>query len=62
MGDHRHFEVHGRTRGNHDPVCSFCQRPRSDGNRRFVAGLAGVYICEACIELCVEAIQEMRRG
>jgi hypothetical protein len=41
-----------------DPVCSFCGKKRSDGNRRFIAGPAGVYICEDCVHLCVEALEE----
>jgi ATP-dependent Clp protease ATP-binding subunit ClpX len=45
-----------------DPVCSFCHRKKSDGNRRFIAGPDGVYICEECIDLCVEALEEERQG
>jgi ATP-dependent Clp protease ATP-binding subunit ClpX len=44
-----------------DLVCSFCGRKRSDGNRRFIAGPDGVYICNECIDLCVEILEEERR-
>ena len=43
-----------------DPVCSFCGKKRSDGNRRFIAGLAGVYMCEDCVDLCAEILEEER--
>jgi ATP-dependent Clp protease ATP-binding subunit ClpX len=44
-----------------DPTCSFCGRKRSVGNRRMVAGPDGVYICDECVELCVETLEEERR-
>jgi hypothetical protein len=44
-----------------DPVCSFCLRKKSDGNRRFIAGPDGVYICDECVDLCVEIFEEERR-
>jgi len=47
---------------NYDPVCSFCGRKKSDGNRRVVAGPAGVFICEECIDLCAEILEEERQG
>jgi ATP-dependent Clp protease ATP-binding subunit ClpX len=43
-----------------DPVCSFCGKKKSDVNRRFIAGPAGVYICEDCIDLCAEILEEER--
>jgi hypothetical protein len=43
-----------------DPVCSFCGKKKSDGNRRFIAGPAGVYICEDRIDLCAEILGEER--
>jgi ATP-dependent Clp protease ATP-binding subunit ClpX len=45
-----------------DPVCSFCGKKKSDGNRRFIAGPAGVCICEECVDLCAEILEEARRG
>ncbi|MDO4631106.1 MAG: ClpX C4-type zinc finger protein [Corynebacterium sp.] len=38
-------------------VCSFCQK-NHDEVRRMVAGGAGVYICNECIELCNEILKE----
>jgi ATP-dependent Clp protease ATP-binding subunit ClpX len=43
-----------------DPVCSFCRKRKSDGNRRFIAGPTDVYICEDCIDLCAEILEEER--
>ena len=45
-----------------DPVCSFCGKKKSDGNRRFIAGPAGVFICEECVELCAEVLEEERES
>ena len=45
-----------------DPVCSFCGKKKSDGNRRFIAGPAGVYICEECVDLCAEILEEEREA
>jgi len=45
-----------------DPVCSFCGKKRSDGNRRFIAGPAGVFICEDCVDLCAEILEEEREA
>jgi hypothetical protein len=45
-----------------DPVCSFCGKKKSDGNRRFIAGPASVYICEECVDLCAEILEEERRA
>ena len=43
-----------------DPACSFCGKKKSDGNRRFIAGPAGVFICEDCVDLCAEILEEER--
>ena len=45
-----------------DPVCSFCQREPSGRERRLIAGPEGVFICDECIALCVEILEEQRRG
>ena len=37
--------------------CSFCGKPQSEV-RRLVAG-PGVYICDECIQMCSELIDEM---
>jgi ATP-dependent Clp protease ATP-binding subunit ClpX len=47
---------------DYDPVCSFCGRKRSDGNRRLIAGPEGVYICDECVDLCVEVLEEERKA
>ena len=38
-------------------TCSFCSKNR-DQVRRLIAGLGSVYICDECVELCREIIQE----
>jgi ATP-dependent Clp protease ATP-binding subunit ClpX len=47
---------------NFDPACSFCGKKKSDANRRFIAGPAGVFICEDCVELCAEVLEEEREA
>jgi ATP-dependent Clp protease ATP-binding subunit ClpX len=37
------------------PHCSFCRRPQSD-MRRLIAGPDQVYVCEECVELCVDIL------
>ncbi len=39
------------------PRCSFCQRTQ-DEVTRLIAGPDGVYICDECVELCVEILSE----
>jgi ATP-dependent Clp protease ATP-binding subunit ClpX len=39
--------------------CSFCWRKSSDG-RKMIAGPHGVFICQQCVELCVEIFLEQR--
>jgi hypothetical protein len=48
--------ISGQTysRSNLDPVCSFCHRKRSERNRRVIAGPDRVYICDECVDLCVD--------
>jgi ATP-dependent protease Clp ATPase subunit len=36
-------------------------RKKSDGNRRVVAGPEGVFICEECVDLCAEILEEERQ-
>ena len=38
--------------------CSFCQKRQV---RKLIAG-PGVYICDECIELCVEMIEDERQA
>ena len=47
----------GDNNGNHDMVrCSFCGKPRIEV-RKLIAG-PNVYICNECVELCREIVQE----
>lgn len=44
--------------GSSDLVCSFCWRPSDGDNRRLIAGPDGVAICNECITLCVQTLDE----
>ena len=37
--------------------CSFCNKPQ-DQVRKLIAGPAGVYICDECIEICSEIMED----
>ena len=37
--------------------CSFCGK-RQDQVHRMLAGIDGAFICDACVELCSEIIEE----
>jgi ATP-dependent Clp protease ATP-binding subunit ClpX len=54
--------IYQRSSGDFDPVCSFCWRKKSDGKRRFIGGPEAVYICEECVDLCAEILEEERQG
>ena len=41
----------------HTEHCSFCQRPK-DEVTRLIAGPEGVFICDECVQLCVEILAE----
>ena len=45
----------------HSIYCSFCGKPQ-DMVERLLSGPNGVYICDECIELCHEIIQEELSG
>jgi hypothetical protein len=45
-----------------DPICSFCERPKSDGERQFFFGPSDVFICQWCVELCADVLQDEREG
>lgn len=49
----------GRIKGN-EPRCSFCGKQR-DQVRKCIAG-PGVYICDDCVELCMEILSGVSRG
>jgi hypothetical protein len=42
------------------PRLLLLRKKKSDGNRRFIAGPAGVFICEDCVDLCAEILEEER--
>ena len=43
---------------NDDQVrCSFCNKTQSQV-RKLIAGPEGVYICDDCVEVCAEIIEE----
>ena len=49
------------TRGSRGPYhCSFCGKSQ-DQVRRLIAGPGSVYICDECVELCREIIDEESR-
>ena len=37
--------------------CSFCNKPQSQV-RKLIAGPAGSYICDECVEVCTEILEE----
>ncbi|MBR3306324.1 MAG: ATP-dependent Clp protease ATP-binding subunit ClpX [Lachnospiraceae bacterium] len=41
--------------------CSFCGRPQ-EMTHRMVAGPEGIYICDDCVEICVDIINEEEEG
>ena len=44
--------------GEHNKVrCSFCNKSE-DQVRKLIAGPEGVYICDECIEICAEIMDE----
>lgn len=43
---------------NSDEIrCSFCNKPQ-DQVRKMIAGPAGVYICDRCVEICSDIVEE----
>lgn len=41
--------------------CSFCKRLQGEEVRRLIAGPEGVFICNECISLCLEILEEEER-
>ena len=37
--------------------CSFCGKPE-ELTKRLIAGPSGIYICDECIEICRDVMQE----
>ena len=46
----------GKNSGN-DIRCSFCNKTQ-DQVRKLIAGPAGVYICDECIQICGDILEE----
>ena len=44
---------------DHEICCSFCGKPQSVADR-LIAG-SGVYICDACVRLCMSIIEDEDR-
>ena len=47
--------------GEHKVRCSFCNKSE-DQVRKLIAGPDGVYICDECIEICAEIVDEEMDG
>ena len=41
-------------------LCSFCKKSQEEV-RRLIAGPGGVYICDECIALCQEILEEDKK-
>ena len=50
----------GKNSGN-DIRCSFCNKTQSQV-RKLIAGPAGVYICDECIDICADILEEELPG
>ena len=46
-------------KGNNDRTCSFCGK-RESQVRSLIAG-RGVYICDECVDYCVEMLEEEKQ-
>ncbi len=42
--------------------CSFCRRPQGGDVQRLIAGPEGVFICNECVTLCLEILEEEQRA
>ena len=42
---------------NSEIRCSFCNKTQ-DQVRKLIAGPSGVYICDECVEICADIIEE----
>ena len=49
-----------KTDDRQNVCCSFCGKPQKQV-RKMISGPSGVYICDECIELCAELVDEMDR-
>ena len=51
----------GRRQGSDKQRCSFCQRDTEDVDR-LISGPDDVYICDECVALCVEILEEEKQS
>ena len=49
-----------KTIGNDEPCCSFCGKPETKVEHLIAAPGAGVYICDECVAICREQLQEQK--
>ncbi len=47
----------GKSNGDERIRCSFCGKPQEQV-RKLIAGPKGIYICDACVEICTDIIEE----
>ena len=47
----------GRMEDKKIPRCSFCNKTQ-DQVRKLIAGPNGVYICDECVDICADIIEE----
>lgn len=50
----------GKDDNENDIRCSFCNKPQ-DKVRKLIAG-DGVYICDECVEVCAEIVEDALYG
>ena len=47
----------GKNNGDDRIRCSFCGKPQEQV-RKLIAGPKGIYICDSCVEICTDIIEE----
>lgn len=57
----RMMQRFGRTRQQVSFTCSFCGKSQAQVEQ-LIAGPGGVFICDECVVLCQQIIQERRAG
>ena len=45
-------------REDYDPTCSFCRKKKLSEGAFLIRGLASTRICDECVELCVEILED----
>ena len=51
----------GKSNGEERIRCSFCGKPQEQV-RKLIAGPKGTYICDECVEICSDIIEEELQG